>query len=340
MRMIFIFLLLSFNSLASSHSTYLEFEYVIKNKDTLSKIMKRFFTNYSKRDIENILLKNPHIKNWKKLIPHRKIVMFVKEEKANIIAIKNNIEKLNNEEKNVLEKKLEKTLTQHEKLSFWKLYYSKSETSGTEVLPEDIESSVETSISLGVESVLYFNVIYPLKLNTKAVYKKYRDIKLINQTNPSTTYTEVPLPSTWNYSMRLTKEGLWGDLGLYVGGERDVLYNPEFQTLLDRNILRKNELTWFHFGGEYPIDLNKYKLSLSASWGIPLLIETSLFDPIGNKEFDNSESELELSGSRQAFIGEIFYKNYFLNLALITTRFTGDKNITYSEIKSEIGISF
>ncbi len=336
----------AFLAKAKDHGDYLEFPYVIKGNDTFFSILKKVFQSdvqlaIDDEHVQNIILRNPQIKNWKLLPKDHIITIIAREDLINKEEMLANERLARQKQKDYLEEKTLKKIASYEKENIIKLYYNRMTYDVTEVLPESLESSFETIIGLGIEYQLHFNKdLYPLRFDFEARYNLYKNLNFISSTNPTRTFQEVEIPATWDYQILLAKEKIWNGIGLFIAGERSTLYNVEFSVNLDRNLLRTNNNIWFDVGLEYPIHFESLKFNLSTRLGRPLLIETYLTDLIGTNEFSDSENNLELTGVRQIFSGEVIYNDYYFFLSYINTKYSDEKSITFKEIKSRIGIRF
>lgn len=335
-----------FMTFSKDHYTYLEFPYVIKKNESLFKVLNKVFLPGLKHTIKakhvrNIITRNPQIKSWKNLRPGQTIIITAKEDLINKKEMLKNIKAEQNRRKDYLEKSTLENIELAQDHSHFKLHYNRTTYDAIEVLPESIESSFETFLGLGLEYILYFNKdIFPLRIDALARWNYYKKINFISSTNPDRIFTKVKIPSTWDFSLSLAKEKMWNNLGLNLMLESNTLYNVEFSAFLDRNLLRTNENIWIDIGLEYPVIFQSLKFKLSTALGRPMLIKTYLTDLIGEQEFTEDESKIELSGIRQHFSGEVYYKDYFFSLSYINSKYSKDKDITFKEIKSRIGVKF
>jgi len=344
--LIFMVIFTPISAFSKGHFNYLEFPYVVKKKESFFSILSKVFIPGVKHTIksnhvQNIIIRNPHIKNWKKLSPGQTITIFAKEILINKKEMVKNVNIERKRRKGHLEKSVLDKIEEAENKGYFQIHYNRSAYDATEVLPENLDSSFETLLGLGLEYILSFNRdLSPLRLSLLARWNYYKNVNFISTTNPERIYTEVDIPSTWDFSLSLAKEDMWNKIGLSMGLEKSILYNVEFSSSLDRNLLRTNENIWIDVGLEYPITFQSLKFNISTSLGRPMLIKTYLTDLIGNEEFSEAENNIELSGVRQNFSGEVIYKNYFFIVSYINSKFSKDKTITFKEVKSRIGIRF
>lgn len=343
------FLMLFLITSTAYSNQYFRFDYTIKNKDSFSKILKSFYKkghhfSIKEKGIRETIHKNPHIRNWKMLPTGEIITLFVNEKFANEKKIKLNSlenERLKKNQKTFSEQKAYKNIEDQKDRHVFRTFYSNKSLEGKETEPSDIETPIKSFLGGGIEYFYYFNrTIYPLKLTSMFQYQSYRSVNILASTNPSRETKEISIPSTTTFNLKITKEKIWNQFSPYGSLERESLYNFEFNTSLDRNTLRKTTFIWGGAGIEYALPLKKMAVNLGVSLWTSLTTETELSDPIGNISFSESTAELNISAKKTKLTLEGIHKNYFLILGISTTKITGEKTLTFSEVFSSIGLYF
>lgn len=327
---------------------YLQFEYITQNGDTLNKIINRFQINKTtyaenKNVTREIINKNPHIKNWMSLKTNTPLTVLIDERNSNNQEIQSYLKQKNNDEilsaTEVLQQEKSYREGPQHHLSF---FYTNKKFKSTETEPLQVETPVNSNFGIGIGYDYHFSIFEQnSKFSILYNYNKIEDIEIISTTNPDIIKQKVTIPSISNYSAGVTVLSPIENFDLYLGMSRNTLYNVEFFSTFDQDILRKTQILWAEAGPSYYlINKDNVKWKFSVIFGSSMNYESVLLDPLNGTEFTEDASSINIDATKVIFGTDIILKKYFINFSLGTYQFVNEKTIEFVEGQTNIGITF